>query len=104
MNSTIGPRHNQQELLSDELVAAWTNFALTGDPNGRGNFPWPVYTPSSNSRILSEGLFTPQPKTISGIKLPPPSPAPHPPGLSTFTDAAFANYHKCDFWDSVLSY
>jgi para-nitrobenzyl esterase len=99
---TEHPLNRQQENLSDELVAAWTNFASTGNPNGHGNFPWPVYTPSKPNApgILSEGLSTPQPKTISGITLPPPEPAPHPPGLSTFTDAQFNNYHHCDFWDS----
>ena len=32
-----------QEALSDALVAAWTNFAWTGNPNGLGNGPWPRY-------------------------------------------------------------
>jgi para-nitrobenzyl esterase len=97
--------NRQQENLSDELVAAWTNFAHTGNPNGRGNFPWPAYEPSSkNPLILSEGLSTPQPKAISGITLPPPEPALHPPGLSTFTDAQFNNHHHCDFWDSILTF
>lgn len=99
------PLNAQQEFLSDELVAAWTNFAWTGNPNLTGNWAWPVYRPSqANALILSEGLWTPQPKEISGITLPKPSPASHPPGLSTFTDAAFKNYHHCDFWDSILSY
>jgi para-nitrobenzyl esterase len=95
-----------QRILSDELVAAWTNFAWTGNPNGHGNFPWPVYTPSRPNApgVLSEGLLTPQPKTISGITLPPPEPAPHPPGLSTFTDAQFDSYHHCDFWASFSTY
>jgi para-nitrobenzyl esterase len=100
------PLNPLQELLSDELVAAWTNFAWTGNPNGIGNFPWPVYTPSNANApgILSEGLLTPQPKTISGITLPPPAPPPHPPGLSTFTDAQFSNYHHCAFWASFSTY
>jgi para-nitrobenzyl esterase len=95
----------QQEILSDQLVAAWTNLAWTGNPNGRGNFPWPTYNSSNpNARILSEGLLSPQPKSISGITLPPPEPAPHPPGLSTFTDAQFNAHHHCDFWDGILTY
>jgi para-nitrobenzyl esterase len=97
--------NRQQERLSDEMVAAWTNFARTGNPNGSGNFPWPVYASSDpNAAILSEGLISPQPETISGITLPPASPARHPPGLSTMTDAAFSNYHHCDFWDSVAPF
>jgi para-nitrobenzyl esterase len=106
--SPIGIVHQlnrQQERLSDEMVAAWTNFARTGNPNGSGNFPWPVYASSDpNAAILSEGLISPQPETISGITLPPASPARHPPGLSTMTDAAFSNYHHCDFWDSVAPF
>jgi para-nitrobenzyl esterase len=100
------PLNVLQEILSDELVAAWTNFAWTGNPNGHGNFPWPVYAPSKPNApgVLSEGLLTPQPKTISGITLPPPEPAPHPPGLSTFTDAQFNSYHHCDFWASFSTY
>ena len=102
---TPHPLNAQQELLSDELVAAWTNFARTGNPNGSGNFPWPVYMLSNaNTAILSEGLSTPQPKTISGITLPPSPPAPHPPGLSTYTDSDFNKFHQCDFWASILSY
>ena len=33
--------------LSDQLVAAWTNFAKTGNPNGSGAPVWPVSTKSS---------------------------------------------------------
>jgi para-nitrobenzyl esterase len=106
--SPIGIPHQLnilQEILSDELVAAWTNFAWTGDPNGRGTFPWPAYEPSSkNAKFLSEGLLTPQPKTISGITLPPAAPAPHPPGLSTFSDANFNNYHHCALWDAAAPF
>ena len=35
--------NNKQSDLSDQLVAAWTNFAWTGNPNGLGNSPWPRY-------------------------------------------------------------
>ena len=33
--------------LSDQLVAAWTNFAKNGDPNGPGAPTWPVFTTGS---------------------------------------------------------
>jgi carboxylesterase type B len=33
----------QESILSDELVAAWTKFARTGNPNGTGNSPWPPF-------------------------------------------------------------
>ena len=39
--------NKKQTDLSDKLVAAWTNFAWTGNPNGLGNYPWPQYTDST---------------------------------------------------------
>lgn len=41
---THGVRHSlnaRETRLSNELVAAWTNFALTGNPNRTGRAPWP---------------------------------------------------------------
>ena len=42
--SMIHSLNKKQTDLSDQLVAAWTNFAWTGNPNGLGNYPWPRYT------------------------------------------------------------
>ncbi len=71
----------RQENLSDELVAAWTNFARTGNPNGASNSnrPWPLY---KDNFILSEDLSV----------------------LSSFPDVQFSAAHQCNFWDSVLTY
>ena len=76
--------NNKQEQLSDELVTAWTNFARTGNPNGQGNTPWPRYqiAPGKTAFLLSENI----------------------PVLSTITDAEFVAEHKCDFWDTILTY
>ena len=40
--------------LSDQMVAAWTNFAATGNPNGSGNSPWPRFTASSELALSQD--------------------------------------------------
>ena len=60
--------------LSDQLVAAWTNFARTGNPNGSGNSPWPQFT-SSSPKLLQQDI---------------------PNGIETA--AQFKANYKCDFW------
>ncbi len=77
------PLNAQQEKLSDELVAAWTNFAWTGNPNGLGNTPWPQYEVNGpNTYWLSENI----------------------PTLSLISDSVFYADHKCSFWDTILNY
>jgi len=72
-----------EERLSDELVAAWTNFARSGNPNGTGNAPWPRFVGQEGvPEILSENV----------------------PSLSTFTNAQFGAEHNCAFWDTILVY
>jgi para-nitrobenzyl esterase len=69
-----------QAALSNQLVSAWTNFAWTGNPDGLGNAPWPVYSANVNaSTILVENV----------------------PSLSTETTAQFNTAHNCGFWDSL---
>jgi para-nitrobenzyl esterase len=67
--------------LSNELVAAWTNFATGGNPNGSGDTPWPRYVDGSGP-YYSQNI----------------------PGSSTVTAEQFATQHHCDFWDSILVY
>lgn len=76
--------NQKQENLSDELVAAWTNFAWTGNPNGQGNAPWPLYKPKQANvpSIFSEAI----------------------PNLATFTDAQFNTKHQCNFWASISNW
>jgi len=77
------PLNPEETTLSDQLVAAWTNFARTGNPNGSGNSPWPQFTSQPDApAVLSENL----------------------PDLSTFTEAQYAASHHCAFWDPILGY
>ena len=48
------PLNKKQTDLSDQLVAAWTNFAWTGNPNGLGNYPWPRYTQQHDQAGLAD--------------------------------------------------
>lgn len=81
--SVIHNLNSQEEDLSDQIVAAWTNFAWTSNPNGLGNKPWPPYRlPPAKSYLLSENV----------------------PSLSLITNAQFTAEHKCNFWDTILTY
>ena len=73
----------QQEHLSKQLVAAWTNFAHTGNPNGVGDRLWPQYAPA-NERWFIENL--------------------NPHGLTTLTDSQYAAKRHCAFWDSLADH
>jgi para-nitrobenzyl esterase len=65
-----------EEVLSDELVSAWTRFTATGNPNATDNSPWPRFTTASNApAIFSEK-----------------------PGLGTFTLQQWSANHNCTFW------
>jgi para-nitrobenzyl esterase len=66
--------------LSDQLVAAWTNFAATGDPNGTGAPTWPVFTAGSGPFLQQD--IPNSAETVAQYR---------------------ANYH-CDFWDPLLTY
>ena len=81
LDQTTGqPReiNSQERKLSDHLVAAWTNFAKHGNPNGSGNSPWPRFTSSS--------------PTLYNQSIP----------SSTYSSGQFSIDHKCDYWLPVL--
>ena len=71
----------QERVLSGQLVTAWTNFMYTGNPNLKGDQPWPRYTKDSQI-YLSQNV----------------------PRSSAIAAAEFAAAHKCAFWDTVLIY
>jgi para-nitrobenzyl esterase len=71
----------RQRRLSDQLVTAWANFARTGNPNGRGDTPWPAYTKDAPSyRALSLS------------------------GPATISESDFTASHQCGFWEDLLTY
>ena len=78
---TPHPLSVRERKLSEELVAAWTNFMYTGNPNLHENRPWPLYEAGSEVYLLE-----------------------NVPRLSTLTDAQFSAEHNCAFWDGVLIY
>jgi para-nitrobenzyl esterase len=47
--------------MSEEIMAYWTNFARTGDPNGAKLALWPVYTPASGSKVM----YLNEPKSVA---------------------------------------
>lgn len=75
----------RQIALSDQLVAAWTNFAWTGNPNGGASrIAWPRYRGQQRgSYYLLENIA--------------------PTGLKLQSDAQFSAAHNCAFWNSYLA-
>lgn len=73
----------QQQKLSDQLVAAWTNFARTGNPNRKGENIWPAYKSDPDAQNYSA-------HEIGGLK--------------TMSDSKFTADHHCDFWKDLLVY
>ena len=77
---TAHPLIGAQATLSNELVSAWTKFAWTGNPNGIGNTPWPVFKVNpAASDVFLENV----------------------PALSTEITAQFNASHHCGFWESL---
>lgn len=71
----------QEIALSDQLVAAWTNFAKSGNPNGLGNSPWPAFT-SAAPNFYSQNI----------------------PTSSVYPAANYSADHKCDYWNPIRGY
>jgi para-nitrobenzyl esterase len=80
-SGTAHSLNEKQAELSRQLVAAWTNFARTGDPNGLGDAPWPRYKGLGGNYLLEDI-----------------------PALSTLKDTALSAAHKCAFWETIIVY
>lgn len=76
--AAAAPMTAAQKLLSARMIRFWTQFAKTGNPNGRDHDDdehdaWPRYSAASDSAIYL-----------------------HPAGVTTTRD--FAARHRCAFW------
>ena len=67
--------------LSDVMVAAWTRFAATGNPNGSGDAPWPRFRPGATGQYFVQDI-----------------------PVATRTVAQVRSAHRCDFFDAQLKY
>lgn len=67
--------------LSDQMVAGWTNFAATGNPNQSGNASWPRFTAGPAGEYLVQDV-----------------------PLARRTVAHMRSEHMCDFFDAQLKY
>ncbi len=65
-----------EQALSTEMLAAWTNFAKSGNPNGPGVTSWPSYSIASDR--FHE--FVPD---------------------ATTNTTSFTSDHKCNFWEPL---
>jgi para-nitrobenzyl esterase len=71
----------KQQRLSDRLIAAWSNFAHTGNPNGSGDAPWPNWKTDGPSYFIQTDAWN-----------------------AVQTNPQFAAAHQCGFWQSILLY
>jgi para-nitrobenzyl esterase len=67
-------------MLSDQLVAAWTNFAAHGDPNGAGAPKWPEFKLHS-SKFQKQDI-----------------------PIAVEDEGQYRAAYSCNFWDPLLVY
>jgi para-nitrobenzyl esterase len=69
-------RSPQQQQLSRQMIAYWSSFAATGNPNAAGLPRWPVYR--GDGRVLSLAA-----------------------GPTGITPTDFSRAHRCEFWSTL---
>lgn len=84
----VGKFNAEQQKLSNEMIRLWTNFARTGNPNGKGNGPWPRY--EYKGWGAKPKIYALDVKSGGGNR--------------SLPDAAFVKEHHCNFWDDLLKY
>ena len=76
------PLSSQQTLLSAQIIASWSNFARTGNPNVPGKHVWASYSNEPDAPAwMVQDL----------------------PGQMAVTDDIFSLRHRCPFWDAALT-
>src|ERR1700677_1924715 len=95
---------SEEEKLSDELGAAWTHFAATGNqsPGGK-NSPWPQFVDQSGTKCSVQTGTGPVSYECPDMSVPL-FLSEKVPALSTFTWPSFGAAHNCEFWDTILVY
>ena len=68
----------RQKKLSEHMIAAWANFARTGNPNGAGNAPWPRWNNNGPAIFLQNDSWS-----------------------HAQTGEEFSAAHQCSFWQSI---
>jgi para-nitrobenzyl esterase len=78
-SGAIRPLSSAEQTLAHKMMAYWTNFAKTGNPNGPSLPAWPKFT-AANEPVLSLDV----------------------PNQTVITN--FADQHRCKFWDGQNNY